>query len=115
MESANKRTTWARKYEEGSLNTDVPMTGLVRDCEKPIAALEQLVGQQTLEIEFLKGALKLPSLPKTGLSCSSPALWPQHLERLPADGTCTLDTLWSARASVATAITGSVQHFTIRD
>ncbi len=58
--------TWARKYEEGSLNTDVRMAGLVRDYEKRIAALEQLVGKQTLEIEFLKGALKLPALPKNG-------------------------------------------------
>jgi hypothetical protein len=40
------------------------MAGLVREYEKRIAALEQLAGKQALEIEFLKGALKPPTLPK---------------------------------------------------
>jgi transposase len=55
---------WARKYEEGSLTSDGRMAGLVREYEKRIAALEQLAGKQALEIEFLKGALKPPALPK---------------------------------------------------
>jgi transposase len=55
---------WARKYEEGSLNSDGQMAGLVREYEKRIAALEQLAGKQALEIEFPKGALKPPALPK---------------------------------------------------
>jgi transposase len=55
---------WARKYEEGSLNSDARMAGLVREYENRIAALEQLAGKQALEIEFLKGALKTPALPK---------------------------------------------------
>lgn len=58
--------TWARKYEEGGLNSDARMAGLVRDYERRIAALEQLVGKQALELEFLKGALKPPRLPKDG-------------------------------------------------
>lgn len=58
--------TWARKYEEGSLNSDAQTAGLVRDYEKRIASLEQLAGKQALEIEFLKGALKTPALPRNG-------------------------------------------------
>ena len=68
--------SWARKYEEGSLNGDGRMTGLVREYEKRISALEQLAGKQALEIEFLKGALKPPVLPKnatTSLVTGPPA------------------------------------------
>ena len=53
---------WARKFEEGSLNSDARLAGLVHAYEKRIAALEQLAGKQALELEFLKGALKEPAL-----------------------------------------------------
>lgn len=57
---------WARKYEDGGLNSDARVGGLVREYEKRIALLERLAGKQALEIEFLKGALKEPARPKDG-------------------------------------------------
>lgn len=58
--------SWARKYEDGALNTDTRMPGLVREYERRIASLERLAGKQALEIEFLKGAPREPVRPKDG-------------------------------------------------
>ncbi|MGE0281861.1 MAG: transposase [Rhizobiaceae bacterium] len=84
---------WARKYEDGMLNSDAPLAGLVRDYEKRIASLERLAGKQALEIEFLKGLRSRQSGRKTGPRRSSPPARPQHRERLRADGPGAFDLL----------------------
>ena len=48
---------WVQKYEAGAFE-DAAAVDLIATYEARIAALERLVGKQTLEIEFLKGALK---------------------------------------------------------
>jgi transposase-like protein len=50
---------WVEKAEAGELDQDVAAADLLVAYEAKIAALERLVGQQTLEIEFLKKAQKL--------------------------------------------------------
>ena len=49
---------WVQKYEAGVFDEDASAADLIETYEARIAALERLVGKQTLEIEFLKGALK---------------------------------------------------------
>jgi transposase len=49
---------WVQKYEAGAFDEDAAAADLIETYEARIAALERLVGKQTLEIEFLKGALK---------------------------------------------------------
>jgi transposase-like protein len=49
---------WVQKYEAGAFDEDAAAVDLIATYEARIAALERLVGKQTLEIEFLKGALK---------------------------------------------------------
>ena len=49
---------WVQKYEAGAFDEDATAVDLIATYEARIAALERLVGKQTLEIEFLKGALK---------------------------------------------------------
>jgi transposase len=49
---------WVRKYEESALDDEVQAANVLHEYEARIAALERLVGQQALELEFLKGALK---------------------------------------------------------
>lgn len=50
---------WVRKFEAGEFDEDAVAIDLVQQYEARIAALERLVGKQSLEIEFLKGAHKL--------------------------------------------------------
>lgn len=47
---------WIDKYERGEFDDDALEEELLPEYEARIAALERLVGRQTLEIEFLKGA-----------------------------------------------------------
>jgi transposase-like protein len=49
---------WVQKYEAGAFDEDAAAVDLIATYEARIAALERLVGKQTLEIAFLKGALK---------------------------------------------------------
>jgi transposase len=56
--SHNLIRIWVDKYEAGALDDDARAADLVQAYEARIAALERLVGRQTLELEFLKGALK---------------------------------------------------------
>ena len=50
---------WVEKAEAGQLDQDVAAADLLGPFEAKIAALERLVGQQALEIDFLKKAQKL--------------------------------------------------------
>ncbi len=50
---------WVGKYEAGALDDDVQAADLLQEYEAKIAALERMVGRQALEIEFLKGGLKV--------------------------------------------------------
>jgi len=56
---------WVGKFEAGALDDDVQAADLMQEYEAKIAALERLVGRQTLEIELLKGALKHAPRPKS--------------------------------------------------
>lgn len=48
--------TWIDKYENGEFDSEAVEAELIPEYEARIAALERLVGRQTLEIEFLKTA-----------------------------------------------------------
>jgi transposase-like protein len=56
--SRNLIRIWVEKYQAGALSDDVGAADLVQEYEARIAAIEQLVGCQALELKFLKGALK---------------------------------------------------------
>ena len=61
--SRNLIRIWVEKAEAGELDQDVAAADLLGAYEAKIAALERLVGQQALEIEFLKGAQKIAPSP----------------------------------------------------
>jgi transposase len=56
---------WVGKFEAGALDDDVQAADLIQEYEAKIAALERMVGQQALEIELLKGALKHAPRPRS--------------------------------------------------
>src|ERR1700687_3015482 len=56
---------WVQKYEAGALDEDAQAADLIQEYEAKIAALERMVGRQALEIEFLKGALKNATRPRS--------------------------------------------------
>jgi transposase-like protein len=56
--SRNLIRIWVEKAGAGELDRDQEAADLLGAYEARIAALERLVGRQTLEIEFLKGARK---------------------------------------------------------
>ena len=56
--SRNLIRIWVEKADAGQLDQDMVAADLLGTYEARIAALERLVGQQALEIEFLKGARK---------------------------------------------------------
>jgi transposase len=64
--SRNLIRIWVRKYEEGALDDEAQAADLIQAYEARIAALQRLVGQQALELEFLKGALRKAPQPRTG-------------------------------------------------
>jgi transposase-like protein len=66
--SRNLIRIWVAKYEQGALDDDAQAADLIQAYEARIAALERLVGQQALELEFLKGALKTAARPKSALT-----------------------------------------------
>ncbi len=49
---------WVGEFEAGALDEDGQAADLIQEYEAKIAALEQTVGRQALEIELLKAALK---------------------------------------------------------
>jgi transposase-like protein len=64
--SRNLIRIWVQRYEQGAFDDDAQAADLIQEYEARIAALERLVGKQTLELEFLKGALKNVPRPKNG-------------------------------------------------
>lgn len=46
---------WLQKHEAGALDDEAHAADVIWAYEARIAALERLVGQQALELEFLKG------------------------------------------------------------
>ena len=56
--SRNLIRIWVRKSETGDFDDDAQAADLLQAYEARIAALERVVGQQALELEFLKGALR---------------------------------------------------------
>jgi transposase len=56
---------WVQKYEAGDFEEDAAAADLLQQYEARIAALERFVGKQTLELEFLKGAVKSAPRPKS--------------------------------------------------
>lgn len=63
--SRNLIRIWVDKAGAGEFDEDVAAADLLGACEARIAALERLVGQQALEIAFLKGARKNARLPRS--------------------------------------------------
>ena len=56
--SRNLIRVWVEKAEAGAFDEDETAAELLATYETRIAALERLVGRQTLEIDFLKGAVR---------------------------------------------------------
>src|SRR4029434_4346809 len=56
---------WVRKLETGAFDEAARAADHLPEYEAKIAALERMVGRQTLEIEFLKGALKNALRPRS--------------------------------------------------
>jgi transposase len=56
---------WVQKYETGEFDEDATAADLVQQYEARIAALERLVGKQALELEFLKGAPRNATRPRS--------------------------------------------------
>jgi transposase-like protein len=61
--SRNLIRVWLAKYEAGAFDDDAKAADLLQAYEARIAALERLVGKQALELESLKGALRLGPRP----------------------------------------------------
>jgi transposase len=76
--SRNLIRVWVEKYEAGALDDDARTADLVQAYEARIAALERLVGKQALELELLKGALRLAPRPRsaTTSAIAGPATCP---------------------------------------
>ena len=67
--SRNLIRVWVARYEAGAFDDDARAADLLQEYEAKIAALERLVGRQTLEIEFLKGASR--NAPRTRSATTS--------------------------------------------
>lgn len=76
--SRNLIRVWVQKFEAGALDEDAAAADMIQEYEARIAALERLVGRQALELEFLKGALKSASRPRSGTTSviAGPAAFP---------------------------------------
>ena len=69
--SRNLIRIWVEKAGAGLLDKDEEAADLLGAYEARIAALERLVGQQTLEIEFLKKARKIARSTTSAASCAT--------------------------------------------
>ena len=71
---------WVEKYETGALDEDAHAAGLLKEYEAKVAALERMVGRQTVEIEFLKGAVKNTARPRSATTSviAGPTAPPSH-------------------------------------
>ncbi|WP_024585160.1 transposase [Bradyrhizobium sp. OHSU_III] len=78
--SRNLVRLWIAKYEAGELAEDVGAAERLHEYEAKIAALERMVGRLTMELDFLKGALKKrPSTTNEPMSIvSGPPVSPSH-------------------------------------
>lgn len=56
--SRNLVHVWVEKYEAGAFDEDARAANVIQEYEARIAALERLVGERPVRIEFLKGALR---------------------------------------------------------
>jgi transposase len=56
---------WVQKYEAGGFDEDAAAADMIQGYEARIAALEQLVGKQALELEFQKRALRNAPRPRS--------------------------------------------------
>lgn len=63
--SRNLIRVWVEKHEAGAFDEDAVVADRLQEYEGKIAALERLVGRQTLEIEFLKGVVKSARPPRS--------------------------------------------------
>ena len=61
----NLTRVWVQKYEAGAFDEDAAAADLLQQYEARIAALERLVGKQTVELEFVKGAVRSAPRPKS--------------------------------------------------
>ena len=59
---------WVSKFEAGAFDEDAQAADLMQEYEAKIAALERMVGRQALELELLKGALKLAPQPRSAVT-----------------------------------------------
>jgi transposase-like protein len=66
--SRNLIRVWVKKLETGAFDDDARAADLLQEYEAKIAALERMVGKQALEIEFLKGALRNASRPRSAIT-----------------------------------------------
>src|SRR5690606_27480076 len=89
---------WVEKYQAGELDEDAVAADLLQAYEARIAALERLVGKQTLELEFLKGALRPAPLRKNGSISAITGPGASMSPRMPNDGTCALHLLRNPQA-----------------
>jgi transposase len=60
---------WVRKYESGEFDAEVEAAKTLHEYEAKIAQLERKIGQLTMELDFLKGALAQARSP-SGVSTS---------------------------------------------
>ena len=63
--SRNLVRVWVEKAETGAFDDEEVAAELLSGYEARIAALERLVGRQALEIDFLKGAVRSRTSPKS--------------------------------------------------
>ena len=56
---------WVDKYETVAFDEEAEAADTIQEYEAPTAALERLVGNQTQEFEFLKGAQRQGRQPKS--------------------------------------------------
>ncbi len=71
---------WVRKYECGKFDAEVEAAKTLHEYEAKIAQLERKVGQLTMDLDFLKGALaqsRSPSGARTSI-VAGPAASPSN-------------------------------------
>lgn len=91
--SRNLIRIWVDKFQAGALDEEIVAADLLETYEARIAALERLVGKQALELEFLKGALRVSPRPKSAPISAMATPRPVRRRRMSADGPCALHLL----------------------
>ena len=57
---------WIKKYEAGEFDAEAEAAKTLHEYQAKLAALERKVGQLTMELDFLKGALEQARSPSDG-------------------------------------------------